>query len=116
MYESRSEQLIDGRQFAVRLLGHLLLALVFIVVSLLFSIIGYMWIEEGVHWHDVALNMAMIACGVGPTMLPETVKGKVFLALYSAYINVVFVAVLGLVMAPILHRVLHVFHLDDDVA
>lgn len=47
-------------------------------------------------------------------LLPETVYGKIFLALYGAYISVVFVAVIGLVMAPILHRVLHAFHLNDD--
>lgn len=116
MYESRADQVISRRRFAVRMCAHLLLALAFILVSLLLSILGYMWVEEGAHWHDVALNMAMIACGIGPTMLPETVQGKVYLALYSAYISVVFVAVLGLVMAPILHRIIHVFHLDEDEA
>ncbi|ROT44308.1 hypothetical protein [Pusillimonas sp. NJUB218] len=116
MYESRVEQVISKRQFAIRMLKHLLLALAFILVSLLCSMLGYMWFEDGVHWHDAALNMAMIASGIGPTMLPATVQGKIFLALYSAYISVVFVAVLGLVMAPIMHRILHVFHLDDDEA
>jgi hypothetical protein len=116
MYESRTERVISRRRFAGRMLKHLLLALAFILASLLCSILGYMWIEGNVHWHDVALNMAMIASGIGPTMLPETVQGKLFLALYSAYISIVFVAVLGLVMAPILHRILHVFHLDDDEA
>jgi len=114
MYESRVEQVISRHRFAVRMLAHLLLALAFILVSLLLSIMGYMWVEGDAHWHDVALNMAMIACGIGPTMLPETVQGKVYLVLYGAYISIVFVAVLGLVMAPIIHRVLHVFHLDED--
>ena len=116
MYESRSDQIISRRRFVARILAHLLLALAFIVVSLSAGVLGYMWIEGGAHWHDVALNMAMIACGIGPTMLPDTVQGKIYLALYSAYISLVFVAVLGLVMAPILHRILHVFHLDEDQA
>lgn len=114
MYESRNEALVGNHQFALRMLAHLFLAMVFVVLSLAGGIVGYLWIEGNVHWHDVALNMAMIASGIGPIMLPETVYGKIFLALYGAYISVVFVAVIGLVMAPILHRVLHAFHLDDD--
>ncbi|AWB33642.1 hypothetical protein [Orrella marina] len=114
MYESRSEGVITRGRFVVRMFIHVVLAFAFILVSLLCSILGYMWIEEGVKWYDAALNMAMIASGIGPTMLPVTVEGKVFLALYGAYTSVVFVAILGLLMAPILHRILHVFHLDDD--
>lgn len=114
MYESRNEALLGHYRFALRMLAHLLLAMVFVVFSLLAGIGGYLWIEGNANWHDVALNMAMIASGIGPLMLPETVRGKIFLALYGAYISVVFVAVIGLVMAPILHRVLHAFHLDDD--
>lgn len=114
MYESRGDALISRRRFALRLLSHLLLALAFIVFSLGVGILGYLWIEGNAHWHDVTLNMAMIASGIGPIMLPETMYGKIFLALYGAYISVVFAAVLGLVMAPILHRVFHAFHLDED--
>lgn len=113
MYESRNEALISGHRFALRLLTHLLLAMIFIAVSLLIGILGYLWIERDAHWHDVTLSMAMLASGIGPTMLPDTVQGKVFLAFYGAYISVVFLAVMGLVMAPILHRVLHAFHLED---
>lgn len=114
MYESRREGLISRHRFAMRLLAHLLLAVVFIAASLVAGVLAYLWIEGDVHWHDVTLSMAMVASGIGPTMLPKTASGKLFLAFYGAYISVVFVAVLGLVLAPILHRILHVFHLDDD--
>ncbi len=114
MYESRGEELISRKRFVMRLLKHVLVALALVIFSLLLGILGYLWIEADAHWHDVTLNMAMIASGIGPIMLPQTVKGKIFLAVYGAYISVVFAAVLGVVVAPILHRVLHVFHLDDD--
>jgi len=108
------DELISMRRFALRMLKHLLVALAFIVFSLLSGIAGYLWIEKNAPWHDVALNMAMIAGGIGPIVLPETVQGKIYLALFSAYTSVVFVGVLGMIMAPIVHRVVHVFHLDDD--
>lgn len=114
MYESRSEELISRKRFALRVLVHLLVAMAFVTFSLLMGVAGYLWIEGGGHWHDVTLNMAMIASGIGPIMLPQTVKGKIFLAIYGGYISVVYVAVMGVVFAPILHRVLHVFHLDSD--
>lgn len=114
MYESRDDKLISRGRFVIRLLAHLMLAMVFVAFSLLLGILGYLWMEGNAHWHDVTLNIAMIASGIGPTMLPQSVYGKVFLAIYGAYISVVYVAVLGLVMAPILHRILHVFHLDDE--
>ncbi len=116
MYESRSEELISRKRFALRVLVHLLVAMAFVTFSLLMGVVGYLWIEGGAHWHDVTLNMAMIASGIGPIMLPQTVKGKIFLAIYGGYISVVYVAVMGVVFAPILHRVLHVFHLDGDDA
>lgn len=116
MYESRSEELISRKRFALRVLVHLLVAMAFVTFSLLMGVAGYLWIEGGGHWHDVTLNMAMIASGIGPIMLPQTVKGKIFLAIYGGYISVVYVAVMGVVFAPILHRVLHVFHLDSDDA
>lgn len=116
MYELRSEELISRKRFALRVLVHLLVAMAFVTFSLLMGVAGYLWIEGGAHWHDVTLNMAMIASGIGPIMLPQTVKGKIFLAIYGGYISVVYVAVMGVVFAPILHRVLHVFHLDSDDA
>src|SRR5690606_33472476 len=76
MYESRGEELISRKRFAMRLLKHVLVALALVIFSLLLGILGYLWIEADAHWHDVTLNMAMIASGIGPIMLPQTVKGK----------------------------------------
>jgi hypothetical protein len=45
--------------------------------------------------------------------LPETWAGKVFFAIYGAYISLVLAATFGLIIAPVLHRILHTFHLED---
>lgn len=114
MYESRSEPIISRLQFAWRMLWHLMLAVVFFVVSILIGVIGHVLVEDGVSWHDAALNAALIAGGLGPMMLPTTYAGKLFFALYGVYLSLVLAATLGVVLAPIAHRVLHAFHLDDD--
>lgn len=105
MYESRSEELISRKRFALRVLVHLLVAMAFVTFSLLMGVAGYLWIEGGGHWHDVTLNMAMIASGIGPIMLPQTVKGKIFLAIYGGYISVVYVVVPEIFISRIHHPI-----------
>lgn len=114
MYESRDQPLISRHRFAWRMFWHVVLATVFIVASIFIGVIGHLLLEKGVHWHDAALNAALIAGGIGPMMMPETYAGKVFFAVYGVYVSLVFAATLGVVLAPIAHRMLHAFHLDED--
>jgi len=114
MYESRSAPMLSRREFAWRMFWHIMLAMVFVAVSLVIGVAGHLWLEEGVNWHDAALNAALIAGGIGPIILPTTYAGKLFFAFYGAYVSLVFAATLGVVLAPLAHRVLHAFHLDDD--
>jgi len=114
MYESRGEELASRHQFAWRMFWHVMLAMLFIVISLVVGVLGLVWLEEGVSWHDAALNAGLIAGGIGPMIIPESFAGKVFFAFYGAYVSLVFAATLGVVLAPLAHRVLHAFHLDDD--
>ncbi|MNG37018.1 hypothetical protein D3C84_1242390 [compost metagenome] len=46
-------------------------------------------------------------------ILPESIGGKLFFAAYGLYVGLVFVASIGLILAPIAHRLLHRFHFDD---
>ena len=52
----------------------------------------------------------MLIGGMGPVDPPKTNGGKVFAGLYALYAGLVFLAAAGLVLAPILHRLLHKFH------
>ena len=65
MYESRDQPLISGWQFTKRLLAHALIGIVFVAFSLMLGALGHMWFEENVHWHDAALNAAMMGGGWG---------------------------------------------------
>jgi hypothetical protein len=51
---------------------------------------------------------------MGPVNQLHTAAGKVFAALYALYSGIVFLVTTGVVMAPVLHRFLHHFHLKDD--
>lgn len=71
-------------------------------------------ILEPINWHDALLNTALIIGGLGPYIVPESVAGKVFFALYSMFVGLVFIGTLGIILAPLAHRIIHKFHLDDD--
>ncbi|NYT43224.1 hypothetical protein CKA81_03290 [Pollutimonas thiosulfatoxidans] len=113
MYESKNENILSTRHFTLRMLWHFAMAVAIIVVALAMGVLGMMWIES-IHWHDAVLNTSLIIAGIGPYILPATTAGKLFFSFYGMMVGLVFVATLGLVLAPLAHRLIHKFHLDDD--
>lgn len=114
MYESKDEPILSTRHFIHRMSWHLLGALCLILLTVLAGMAGHLWLEPVV-WHDAMLNAAFIVGGVGPFILPATVAGKLFLSLYSIAVGLIFAASLGVILAPLAHRIIHKFHLDDDL-
>src|SRR5207237_9395463 len=83
-----------------------------ILVSLGIGIAGYHWVA-GLSWIDAILNASMILGGMGPVTPLVTDGSKLFAAGYALFAGLVLVGATGLVLGPILHRMLHRFHLDD---
>ncbi|SPU51257.1 two pore domain potassium channel family protein [Bordetella trematum] len=113
MYESKTQPLLPRRHFVWRMVLHLLWAVLLIAVVVGIGILAHLWLED-ISWHDAALNTALIISGLGPFMLPASIGGKLFFALYGLLVSLLFVATLGLILAPLAHRIMHKFHLDDD--
>lgn len=112
MYESRTEPLLSRRDFAVRLARHGGISLVLIFGSLLLGAAGY-HVTEGLSWLDAVLNAAMILTGMGPVSPLRHVSGKIFASFYALYSGVAFLAIAGLLVAPVAHRLLHHLHLEE---
>jgi hypothetical protein len=55
----------------------------------------------------------MILGGMGPVDPLKTNAGKVFASVYALYSGLALIAVVGLMLAAILHRMLHIFHIAD---
>ena len=66
----------------------------------------------GLPWVDAFLNAAMILSGMGPVDRLETTPAKLFAALYALFSGVVFIGVMGVLLAPWAHRTLHRFHAE----
>lgn len=114
MYESRKQQPLSNAQFLLRLINHLAVALGLLMVSLVAGMAGYMSFEK-LSSVDAFLNAAMLLGGMGPVDAPQTVQGKLFAGCYALYAGLVFIVTLALVLTPVVHRVIHVFHWNEKV-
>ena len=114
MYESKKQALLNYRQFTLRLVGHLLFAIGLLSFSLGIGMLGYRWFEQ-LSWIDAFLNSAMLLGGMGPLNPPQTFAGKLFAGLYALYAGLVFIVTAALMFTPVLHRLLHRFHWDDEI-
>ena len=112
MYESKTEEVISTGQFRSRLLLHALGAVLLLLGAILIGVVGHLHFEEGVAWYDAAFNATLLLGGMGPVDLPQTPGGKLFFAVYGLYVGLMFVACIGLILAPVAHRLLHRFHCD----
>ena len=98
--------------FFSRLLQSLSLSMALIAISLGIGIAGYHWIA-GFSWVDAILNASMILGGMGPVTPLSSDASTLFASAYALFSGLVLVGATGLVLGPILHRMLHSFHLDD---
>jgi hypothetical protein len=72
----------------------------------------YHWVE-GRAWPDAFLNAAMLLGGMGPVDRLETTAGKWLAGLYALFAGIVFLVLAGVMLAPVLHHVLHRFHVQS---
>ena len=113
MFEYRHKNLAPTSVFMKRLAGHIAIAILLILLSLFIGIAGYHWLA-GYGWVDSLLNASMILGGMGPVGFLTNTGAKVFASAYALFSGLVFIAVIGIVFAPITHRMLHKFHIDDE--
>ena len=109
MYEHRTEKLLPGRLFARRVSRHAAAAVALVLFSIALGMAGYMYFEQ-LPWRDAFLNSAMLLGGMGPVDAPKTNGGKLFAGCYALYAGLIFLICVGVVLAPITHRLLHRFH------
>lgn len=113
MFEHRSQPLLDRRAFLRRLAGSTTLGLGLIALSLYIGMLGY-HVFERLTWIDSFLNASMILGGMGPVEQPQTYAGKLFAGMYALYCGLAVILVAGIMFAPLVHRVIHKFHVERE--
>jgi hypothetical protein len=112
MFESRKEPLAPRHAFLRRVLKFFGLAAVVALAGLGIGVLGYHYIA-GFNWIDSLLNASMILGGMGPVGDLNSDAAKMFASFYALFSGLVFISVMGIVLAPAAHRALHLFHLDE---
>ncbi|MCL4558219.1 MAG: hypothetical protein M1491_06265 [Deltaproteobacteria bacterium] len=111
VYEHKTQPLATLNVFFIRLLRSGMLALLIAVAALSIGMLGYHF-TEGLHWVDSFLNASMILGGMGPVNEIHTTTGKIFAGCYALFSGIVFLVAAGILLAPVFHRFLHMFHLE----
>jgi hypothetical protein len=113
MFEHHNKHLLPRKEFYRRLVHHAVLGVAVIVASLGIGMIGYHEFEN-LPWVDAFVNAAMILSGMGPVATLQTDGGKIFAGCYALFSGISLIAILGIIFAPVVHRFLHKFHLEDE--
>ena len=112
MYEPKKHRPLTRHQFFRRMLRHFLGVTGLVLFSLLLGIAGYATFE-GLPVLDGFLNSAMLLGGEGPVDVMKTPAGKLFSGFYALYCGLVFIVATGVILAPVVHRVLHKLHWEE---
>ena len=113
MYERRHEKLAPLPVFIRRMVSSAGIGLALLLVALLIGVCGYHWLD-GLDWVDSLLEASMILGGMGPINPLTNTSAKVFASVYALFSGVVFIALMGLLLTPLVHRLMHKFHLKDS--
>ena len=113
MFEPKNKPLLPRRSYYARLARSAAIGLLVIVIALGAGMFGYHHFED-MPWIDAFANAAMILSGMGPLAPLTTANGKLFAGFYALFSGLVFVVVMGIVFAPVVHRFMHRFHLEGN--
>jgi hypothetical protein len=113
MFEHRSRPLVPRRVFLLRLLRFFLAAQVIVAGSLAVDTWGYMHYAQQSRV-DAFLNASMILAGMGPVGTLPTGEAKLFASFYALYSGIALLTTVAVILAPLVHRMLHALHLEEE--
>jgi hypothetical protein len=83
-----------------------------VAITLVVGMLGYHAFER-MSWLDAFHQSALLLSGVGSAIDIKSDAGKLFDGIYALFCGVILLAATGLMFAPVIHRLLHRFHLED---
>jgi hypothetical protein len=111
MFEHKSKPLLSRKAFYARFAWSVVATAGIVTVSLFMGSAGYHYLGE-LPWIDALLNASMILAGMGPVDPIGSSAAKLFASFYALYSGIAFLTMVAILMAPLLHRFLHKFHLE----
>ncbi len=110
--EHRKQKVVPFKKFVVRLIRYSLFAAGLIIISVLIGMIGYHQFAN-LSWLDSFHMACLILTGMGPVMEMQCSQAKIFDSFYALYSGVAFLSITAVFFAPIVHRIMHILHVDE---
>jgi hypothetical protein len=112
-FERRNQRLLPRHLFLRRMVRWGVAGATLLLGSLAFGVCGYHFLE-GLPWIDSLLDASMILGGMGPVDPIRTTAGKLFASFYALYSGLAIIAIVGILIAPVVHRLFHKFHIETS--
>ena len=109
--EHRKQKVVPFTKFLIRLGRYALFSLMLIIFSVSIGTIGYHYFGQ-LKWLDSFHMSCMILTGMGPVAEMNTNGAKLFSSFFALYSGVAFLSITAVFFAPIVHRLLHILHVE----
>lgn len=111
--ENRKQKVASIGHFAKRMGKYGFFAILLISFSMGIGTLGYHYFDN-ISWLDSFYMASMILTGMGPVSDMTNDEAKWFSSFYALYSGVAFLSITAVFFAPIIHRLLHILHVEDD--
>jgi hypothetical protein len=111
--EHHRQKVASIPQFMLRMGRYALVSFVLIIFSVGIGTLGYHFIAD-LRWLDSFHMSCMILTGMGPVTEMKTDGAKVFSSIFALYSGIAFLSITAVFFAPIVHRLLHILHVEED--
>ncbi len=107
MFEHYTKPILSRTRFLRRVLYYFLFSSLILFSSLALGVWGYHHFGQ-LSWEDSLLNASMILTGMGPVNPMTSTAGKLFASFYALFSGLAFLTTQGILLAPLVHRFLHI--------
>jgi hypothetical protein len=111
--ENKTQKVASISHFAKRMGKYGFFAFLLIGFSMGVGTLGYHYFDH-ISWLDSFYMASMILTGMGPVSDMTNDAAKWFSSFYALYSGVAFLSITAVFFAPIIHRLLHILHVEDD--
>ncbi|WP_273859754.1 hypothetical protein [Photobacterium sp. GSS17] len=113
MFEHVKNDILPFNRFLFRLFKFYCLACALLLFGILPGVIGFMVLDD-LPLFQSFMNAISLLGSIELPHPPQTAHSHVFTALYSLFIETVFLLAVATLLAPVVHRIFHKMHLQTD--
>jgi hypothetical protein len=112
-FEHQKQKIIAFPHFLFRVVRYALFAFILVGFSVCIGTVGYHYFAK-ISWLDSFYMACMILTGMGPVAEMNSPAAKIFSSIYALYSGIAFLSITAVFFAPLIHRLLHILHIEDD--